>query len=36
MWLAPVAAAITDQNKTTDFLRKLELYQPDYFPRSTK
>jgi len=24
MWLAPVAAAITDQNKTTKFPRKIE------------
>ena len=36
MWLAPVAAANTDQNKTTDFLRKLELLSPDYFPRRQK
>jgi len=24
MWLAPVAAAMTDQNKITIFLRKIE------------
>ena len=33
---ASVAAANTDQNKTTDFLRKLELKTPDYFPRRAK
>jgi hypothetical protein len=31
--LTPVAAAITDQNKTTDFLRKIKLFLPDYSPR---
>lgn len=31
--LTPVAAAITDQNKTTDFIRKIKLFLPDYSPR---